>query len=215
MFPFHYLNQFTCVHQPYAMDIAAQHLTVGGLLEFDILLASVPTAVQIISVSATLLARYTLRSIQRSNAEPQYTSRRTRLFIFDAKNPPCSDAKVLALNVEGIVTPFTSSSLPPASPVDESCAVLNSNGVPVGTKRKSVPRPTTPVEAPLSIVEAGGSYQVRALIGFIIITVFLRPAFVPSLHFVNIGQPHSKATKRRCHSSVNARRHKDAHPNKT
>src|ERR1700733_950253 len=120
------------------MATAAQHLTVGGLLEFDILLASVPTAIQIMSVSATLLARYTLRSIQRPNTEPQYASKRTRLFIFDAKNPPCSDARVLALNGDGNVTPtLTSDTLPPTSPVEEYCPVLNSNGVRVGTTRKS------------------------------------------------------------------------------
>lgn len=145
------------------MATAAQHLTVGGLLEFDILLASVPAAIQIMSVSATLLAHYTLRSIQRPKAEAQYASRRTKLFIFDAKNPPCNDARVLALNGDGDVTPtLTPGTLPPASPAEEYFPVLNSNGVPIGTKRRSDPSPATLVtEAPLSIVEAGGSYQVR------------------------------------------------------
>lgn len=171
------------------MATAAQHLTVGGLLNFDFFLASIPTAMQIISVSATLFAHYTLKSIQRPNNPAQYASKKTRLFVFDAMNPPCTDTKMLALNSEGCVTPtMTTGALPSSSsPSSLSSGALEENmGARPSTSRSGStstggsasgssskpPSPAIPKDRaschaaapiPLQIIEAGGSYHVSHL----------------------------------------------------
>ncbi|KAF8311385.1 hypothetical protein DL93DRAFT_2083376 [Clavulina sp. PMI_390] len=90
---------------PYAMAIAAQHLTVGGLLHFEALLASVPIRTQIVSVSATLVANYTLRSVQQPSQAPQFAAKRTQLFVFDAQHPPCPETHMLVGDSEGGLAP--------------------------------------------------------------------------------------------------------------
>lgn len=137
------------------MTTAAQHLTVGGLLNFDFLLASVPTTIQIISVSATLFAHYTLRSIQRPSQPPQYASKRTRLFLFDAKNPPCTDTKMLALNSQGSVTPtLTGGALPLSPPISPPSPVLAEDYVNAGSTSGSGHCGTSP---PISTAASSSS----------------------------------------------------------
>ncbi|KAF8311381.1 hypothetical protein DL93DRAFT_2098870 [Clavulina sp. PMI_390] len=92
---------------PYSLSTAAQHLTVGGLLHFDALLASVPQHTQILSVSATLLAHYTIRSIQNPSQAPQFAHKKTKLFVFDANNPPCTDSHGLAGDMGGCRDSFS------------------------------------------------------------------------------------------------------------
>ncbi|KAF8311380.1 hypothetical protein DL93DRAFT_2169082 [Clavulina sp. PMI_390] len=80
---------------PYAISTAAQHLTVGGLLHFNALLAAVPQRTRIISVSATLMTNYKITSLQRPSQAPQFASTKTKFFAFDANNLPCIDARMV------------------------------------------------------------------------------------------------------------------------
>lgn len=64
------------------------------------------------SVSAKLLAQYTVRSIQRPDQAPQFASKQTPLFLFDAENPPCTDATMLARDTPTGTGGFPSSTSP-------------------------------------------------------------------------------------------------------
>ncbi|KAF8311386.1 hypothetical protein DL93DRAFT_2169088 [Clavulina sp. PMI_390] len=129
---------------PYSMATAAQHLTVGGLLHFDVLLASVPVRTQIVSVSATLLAHYTLRSIKRPNQPPQYATKKTRLFIFDAINPPCTDTRMLVGDSEGCITPTGTLAMgTPFGPV-ETASSTSSAGSASGDRAGTASASTAP-----------------------------------------------------------------------
>lgn len=157
------------VPQPYAIATAAQHLTVGGLLNFDFLLASVPTALQIISVSATLSANYTLRSVQRPSKPPQHAIKRTRLFIFDAKNPPCTDTRMLALNSQGSSVSPLAASASAASPtssavVDDMTASSSSgSGQCCNSEQRLGNEGSLASDTLPQTIESGGSYHVSHL----------------------------------------------------
>lgn len=149
------------------MATAAQHLTVGGLLNFDFLLAQATSSLQIISISATLFAHYTLRSIQRPNSPPQYATKKTRLFIIDANNPPCSDdTQILVKSPSGQVTPpHTSNALPSTHQCgSQGCSDPVCQGQGPSSKEKHKKSSALPLDTPLQNIEAGGSYQVRASI---------------------------------------------------
>lgn len=147
------------------MATAAQHLTVGGLLHFDFLLACTPASLQIMSVSATLFAHYTLQSMQRPNNPPQFASKRTRLFLFDAKNPPCTDTTMLAKNGDGSLSPtMTSGSSAPSSPQSQTApsdsyisASTSTPMSPSASKSRAISI-YEPTQEPLQIIEVGGSY---------------------------------------------------------
>lgn len=144
------------------MATAAQHLTVGGLLTFDLLLADVPSPVRIISVSASLLARYTIRSVERPTIDPQYASKKTRLFIIDANHLPCSDDTELLVKGNERLPLTTNLIESPGGcciPAAETPQVLQQTK----DKDKKQTRKSGhvyPGDTPLQVIEAGGSFQV-------------------------------------------------------
>ncbi|KAF8311384.1 hypothetical protein DL93DRAFT_2083373 [Clavulina sp. PMI_390] len=87
---------------PYSISTASTHLTVGGLMHFDVLLAAVPRRTQIMSVSAAILANYKFKSVKRPSEPPQIASKKTTLFSFDVNNPPNMDTDMSRGKLEAL-----------------------------------------------------------------------------------------------------------------
>ena len=100
--------------QPYAATAASQHLTVGGLIDFDYRLACVPTTLKIISVSAFLDTTFRIISVKDKSRKLKRTSRRTLLFEVNADRPINEDTRLEAAQADGTrVTPLVNVSTMP------------------------------------------------------------------------------------------------------
>ena len=99
--------------QPYAVTATSQHLTVGGLIEFGYRLASVPTALKIISVGAFLDTTFRTSSMKDKLRELKRTSRRTLLFEVSVDRPMSEDTRLEAVHADGTsVTPLANAPIP-------------------------------------------------------------------------------------------------------
>lgn len=119
------------------MTAASQHLTVGGLINFNYKLVCVPTTTKILSISAILHTTFRIKSPKKST-ELKLTKRRTLLFELSAQRPVSEDMHVDTQDAAGNSIPPPP--LPPKTPSSRFTAVL----------------PSTPFQ----IVPPGGSVNV-------------------------------------------------------
>ncbi|KAF8326860.1 uncharacterized protein EI90DRAFT_3069291 [Cantharellus anzutake] len=176
---------------PYAITMASQHLTVGGLMQFDVLLAGPPTPLLIRSLSAFIIAKYHLSSIQNPKKTPQTVEHKRRIFLVDYSNPPDRHAihdaegnkRILhshdGLNQTHSNAPSTSSpvtpqgpssvpSVPPRTPVPRRRFSERDTSVPSHCVRHDQRRSTIPPVAvtklsPLHALPSATSYHISHL----------------------------------------------------
>ncbi|KAF9507614.1 hypothetical protein BS47DRAFT_1321174 [Hydnum rufescens UP504] len=138
---------------PYAVSTVSQHLTVGGILNFNLILAHPPATILIHSVSAFICTAYGIKSIKTPTKRIDRVTQRLCMFVVNRTSPPdshfASDASCIT---PGSGTPIAT------SPGSFHHAVVES---PVRDLPPSIDAPST--NPPLVMIPEGHSYQLTHL----------------------------------------------------
>ena len=125
--------------QPYLISTASEHLTVGGLINFEFKLVKVPQTINILSVAAHLETTYRVMSIKEPNKQIGQGSQRIPLVEINRSKTMTRDTVMLAMGASG--------------PLPACLTELPGNDM--QTSPDYVDQ-----GAPFQVVPAGGSFQV-------------------------------------------------------
>lgn len=100
----------------FAIEVASQHLTVGGLIRFDFRIAQAPTNLNILSVSAHLDTSYRIAS--PTDPTKVLRDEAVRTLLFEASDPGSlsEDSRILVTDGNGIPMPSDAMTAGPPGP---------------------------------------------------------------------------------------------------
>ncbi|KZV98613.1 hypothetical protein EXIGLDRAFT_763295 [Exidia glandulosa HHB12029] len=148
---------------PYLLTLTSGHLTVGGVVHFTMNLASAPSDLRIISVSAQIIQSYILHSHSKPGLSGKPTPHRRPLFLIDYRTPlrrPLTPSRPSSVDggaenmkgkrkdtVDSVSSPSSGAATPRGRPPGRPSTVVNSK------------TPVPDGEPLLGYILAGGSLE--------------------------------------------------------